>query len=360
MLTLLSGLLLLSICISGALLSFAKEAEQWLLSEHWQVEPEPASLLYKEGLSELVARLNQQLPADNPAKLILREEDTSLAWQAVLVDGRYANFNPYSGELLTSYRFEESLYGFLMAWHRWLLYSNEDDKPLRPLISIAALLLIVQLLLGLWMWLRPKNRLRRLKINFSAKPHAILYQLHSVIGVLLILPLLLIAFSGMSFYWKKATTVIVEGITQQSIEQPVHPRAVNPPSSATTEGDRWRQLDSAYTNARQALPQGELNRIYLPMGNSEALKLRLKMPGQSHPYSWAWSDASSGESLGRYDASQANLATQIWNFRYRFHIGDFYGLTLRLLWLPIALAPVFFLLGGLYLFYRRYRRSGQW
>ena len=354
-LTLLSSVLLLSICISGALLSFAKEAEQLFLSERWQVTAKPASLLKSDGLSELVSRLNQQLPTDNPAKLILIESNPNLAWQAILKDGLYTNFNPYNGEVLYSYRFEDSPYGFLMAWHRWLLYSNKDEKPLRPIISCAALVLIVQLLLGLWMWLRPKNRLRRLRVNFSLKFHGILYQLHSVLGVLLILPLILIAFSGMSFYWENATSNIVEGITQQNREQPIHPRA-----SATGEKEIHSQLNAAFQSAHKALPQGELHRIYLPINSTDPLKLRIKIPGQSHPYSWAWADANNGELLGHYNASQANLATQIWNFRYRFHIGDFYGLPVRLIWIAIALAPVFFLMGGLYLFYRRYRRSGQW
>jgi len=354
-LTLLSSVLLLSICISGALLSFAKEAEQLFLSERWLVKAKPASLLESDGLSELVSHLNQQLPVNNPAKLILIESDPNLAWQTVLLDGLYTNFNPYNGELLASYRFEDSPYGFLMAWHRWLLYSTEHEKPLRPIISCAALVLIVQLLLGLWMWLRPKNRLRRLRVNFSAKPYAVLYQLHSVLGVLLILPLILIAFSGMSFYWESATSRIVEGITQHTRQQPIHPRA-----KSADEKEIHSQLNAAFQSARQALPKGELHRIYLPVNSTDPLKLRIKMPGQSHPYSWAWADANSGEVLGHYDASQANLATQVWNFRYRFHIGDFYGLTLRLIWIVIALAPVFFVVGGLYLFYRRYRRSGRW
>ena len=350
-----SCFVLLSICISGALLSFAKEAEQLLLSERWQVTAKPASLLESDGLSALVSRLNQQLPTDNPAKLILREQNPHLAWQAILKDGQYSNFNPYDGEVLAIYQFEDSPYGFLMAWHRWLLYSTEHEKPLRPIISCAALVLIVQLLLGLWMWLRPKNRLRRLRINFSAKPYAVLYQLHSVLGVLFILPLILIAFSGMSFYWEKSTSAIVEGITQQTRQKPNHPKA-----STVDEHAKHSQMNSAFQSAHKALPQGELHRIYLPFNSTDPLKLRMKMPGQSHPYSWAWADANSGEALDHYDASQANLATQVWNFRYRFHIGDFYGVPLRIFWVVIALAPVFFLIGGLYLFYRRYRRSGQW
>ncbi|MCH9690694.1 MAG: PepSY domain-containing protein [Gammaproteobacteria bacterium] len=354
-LTLFSALVLLSVCISGVLLSFAKEAEQWLLGERWQVQSESQLLLQQQGLAELVRRLNKQLPQATPVNTILLEQHPDLAWQAILSDGHYANFNPYNGKLLATYRFEDSLYGFVMAWHRWLLYANGADKPLRPLVSCAALIFIVQLLLGLWMWLRPRKRLRRLRINFSAKPHSVLYQLHTVTGVLLVLPLSLIAFSGMSFYWEKATSSVLEGITQQVREKPVHPLA-----SENAVNNTGEHLDTAYHQARKALSLGELYRIHLPVVATDPLKLRIKMPGESHPYSWAWADANSGVPLGYYDASQANLTTQLWNFRYRFHIGDFYGLTLRLVWLILALVPVFFLLSGLYLFYYRYSRNDKW
>jgi len=339
------------------LLSFSKEAEHLLFDDRWQVKPAPPTLLRQDGLTQLLTQLNRQLPKATPTKLIMVEREPNLAWQAILTDGRYANFNPYSGELLAIYVFEESPYGFLMAWHRWLLYNNGTDKPLRPLVSSAALILVMQLLLGLWMWFRPKNRLRRLRVNFAAKPYTMLYQLHSVIGVLLIIPLILIAFSGMSFYWPKASSAVVEGIFQQARDKPVHPT-----TTAIVGGTRLC-LDTAYQNARQALPQGQLTRIHLPSkaptGNIEPLKLRFKMPGQSHPYSWVWADPGSAELLGRYDASQANLVTQVWNFRYRFHIGDFYGMAIRLIWLLIALAPTFFVASGLYLFFRRIRRNRQ-
>ena len=73
-------------------------------------------------------------------------------------------------------------------------------------------------------------------------------------------------------------------------------------------------------------------------------------------YSWVWINPYSGEVIQTYDASTANLATQIWNFKYTFHIGDFFGTGFKFFWLLVALLPGAFSVTGLWLFFKRTRR----
>ena len=51
---------------------------------------------------------------------------------------------------------------------------------------------------------------------------------------------------------------------------------------------------------------------------------------------------SSIKLLSVFDASRTSIATKIWNFKYKFHIGDFIGWPVQILWLLISLMPCFF------------------
>jgi uncharacterized iron-regulated membrane protein len=52
------------------------------------------------------------------------------------------------------------------------------------------------------------------------------------------------------------------------------------------------------------------------------------------------------------NAQTASMATQVWNFRYKFHIGDFIGLPVRILWLFISLLPLLFVITGAYMVFQ--------
>ncbi|NQY33905.1 MAG: PepSY domain-containing protein [Alteromonadaceae bacterium] len=54
-----------------------------------------------------------------------------------------------------------------------------------------------------------------------------------------------------------------------------------------------------------------------------------------------------------FDASKANLVTRIWNFKYKFHIGEFFGTGVKFIWLLLALLPAGFAVSGLWLYYKR-------
>jgi len=113
------------------------------------------------------------------------------------------------------------------------------------------------------------------------------------------------------------------------------------------------QLNKAYKVAKAALADGEVYQIYLPDITGSPLALRIKMPNESHAYRWSWANQYTGELLNSFDASETSIATQVWNFKYKFHIGDFIGWPVKILWLHISLLPCFFILSGIYLWLKR-------
>ncbi|MCU7553017.1 PepSY domain-containing protein [Alteromonas sp. ASW11-19] len=336
-----TGLFVITLSVTGALLIYAKDIQGEINPHYWTVPTRSATM----NVDTLIERA-EAVKGSPVAAISLEPDRENWAWQFRFQDGEYASVNPYTGSVLLTYAFEDQLYGFLMATHRWLLLRDDGGAtPLRDWVSVIAVLLMFEVLVGFVLWVMPKKRLKRLTVRFSAKAKIVIYQLHTVAGVMLFVPLLLISFSGIAFNWKVPTTAVVNTLSPGTIA----PRPAPPLIDSGTKPN----IDRAVKNGLQALPQAELFRIYLPATPTEPVGLRVKMPQESHAYSWIWSDPYTGDTLPVYDASQTSVATQVWNFKYKFHIGDFAGPVVQVVWLLIALSPVFFLISGVYCWAKR-------
>lgn len=345
-----SGLFLISLSFSGALLVFAKEIQSAINPQYWQLADQSShgkqQLL---PLSELTKKIEQQ--TQKKIHFIQPGDNQQAPWQVRLANKQYLNVNPYTGVILLEYGFYDSFYGFVMAWHRWLLYSSDtDERPMQLWLSIASLIFMIELVIGFYLWVKPKHRLKRLQVRWRAKNKVRFHQLHGSLGVLCAVPLLLIAFSGISFFWPEVTKQVVEWFSLSKIQQ--HHYQHQPLSYQRPNHGKY-QLDKAYRVAHSALADGEVYRIYLPQNQGEPLALRIAMPSESHAYSWSWANPYTGELLHSFDASKTSLATQVWNFRYNFHIGDFIAWPIKALWLLLSLLPSFFVISGVYLWLKR-------
>jgi len=357
-LALFSGVFLISLSISGALLIYAKDIQSLINPHYWLVEKNDNQNV-KQPLS--LSALTKIITSQTGQSIVFIEqgETTDSAWQVRLTNKEYLSINPYSGEILLSYNFSDTFYGFVMAWHRWLLYVDEDGKkPMQLLVSITSLVFIIELVFGLYLWAKPKHRVKRLKVKWRAKNKIRFNQLHTSLGVFCSLPLILIAFSGLAFYWQDASKQIVEWLTLSKIEQhnyqpvPIK-QPITLPKKQPLIAPREYQLDLAYQQAHSALDSGKVYRIYLPVKQGELLTLRIKMPDESHAFSWSWANPYSGKVLHSFDASQTSLATQVWNFKYKFHTGGFIAWPVKIVWLILSLLPCFFVLSGVYLWLKR-------
>lgn len=348
-----SGIFLLLLSLSGAILVFGKEIQQVVSPDIWTVKSteKTYSKHYQNNAIERVIESLQKLSSDQNTSLksLNIQDNLNLAWVAKMSNGEQWNINPHTGEVIARFPLGDDFYSTILYFHRWLLFNETPSRDYaRHFISIISTLFITQIIIGLWLWLSPAKRaLRRLKFKGHKKRAANYTQWHLIIGVYSSVFLILIAYSGIGFNWPIISKA-VEWVTHSTIE----PRPQHKPVSVGGTA-QWQQ---AINNAQQALPEAELQRIYFPQSHDKPLALRMKMPAEFHPFSYVWVDAGSAEVLGRYDASAASTATRVWNFKYRFHIGDFSGLPIRVLWLLLALLPSAFLFTGLWLWWNRSSR----
>ncbi|GAA61425.1 hypothetical protein P20652_3302 [Pseudoalteromonas sp. BSi20652] len=203
------------------------------------------------------------------------EQKANAAWQFRLTNKHYASVNPYSGDVINVYELTDTIYGFAQGLHRWLLFENsKGEKTFRNWMSVCALMLLVNVLLGFYIWVKPKNRIKRLAIKPGAKLRVLLYQLHTVLGVFFFIPLIFIAFTGMSFNWKTQTQSIVEFVTFDKVENRPKPPKIETPISVNLP----YQYNLAIKNATAIFPNGELFRIYLPKKDRRAIGAQNQKP----------------------------------------------------------------------------------
>lgn len=340
---LITGVFIVLLCLSGALLLFAPSLDKLFYSNQWQALPLGDTFSAETMVSTIERRLDEKVSIIEPGK---SEDDV---WRFRLHSGKYVNLDPYRLKVTKEYSFEQHIYGFTMLFHRWLLYQDPQGKrPMQDWVSITALALILNVLIGFYLWIKPKAPLKRLKIKRTANKKILYSQLHSVLGVFCAMPLILIAITGIAFNWKTPTKWLVETLTHSTIES-------SPKFSYHFDNGPDLPLQMLLNVGMGALKQGQLYRIYLPT-DTQPLKLRIKMPEESHAYSWVWVNPKTAQIIGVFDARQTSLATQVWNFKYKFHIGQFISPHMEWLWLMLSLLPIGFLYTGLWLRLKRVRR----
>lgn len=345
-LALLSGLFLLIVSLSGAVLIYAKDLQHLIQPEKWLVTPAEKPLNFDTLINSVQTQTQQK------TVFLMPEQNPTMAWQFRLANNHYASVNPYTSNVIYTYQSTDTIYGFTLALHRWLLFESSDgNKPFKNWMSVCALLLLINVLIGFYLWVKPKNRIKRLAIKPKAKLRVLLYQLHTVLGVYFFVPLILIAFTGMAFNWKTQTQSVLELVTQNKVtNRPAPPKI---PVLKNTE----LQYNLAINNAQAIFPKGEPYRVYLPKKADDAIALRIQNPGESHAYSWVWTNPFTGKVLNSFDASKINFTTQAWNFKYAFHIGNFAGPVVQFLWLLITLSLSFFIVTGVYFWLKRRNRK---
>ncbi len=333
-LALVISVFLVIMSVTGALLIYAKDIQLAVNPQLWRASAAEQTV----DVDTLRRRVKEQTGHD--LNLVSMEKDPRWAWQAQLSDGSYASIDPSSAQVLYQYDYYSTLYGFSMGLHRWLLWrTDKGNMPLRNWVSTMALGFMLVMLVGFYMWVKPKHRLKRLKINKRAKARVINRQVHHVLGVYTTLPLLLIAFSGIAFNWKTPTQAVVNAFTPGEVES-------RPRIDDIEAAGQW-QLQQAIEVGLTVFPDAHLQRIYFPKEENKPMALRLQQPSESHAFSWVWVNPYSAEIINSYDGANANAATQVWNFKYKFHIGDFAGPIVQFVWLLLSLMPVLFVVSGI-------------
>ena len=343
---------LIVLSLTGALLVFAPEIQRLVSPSGWSVPPsgEPASGTARNPLPpvRILDRITEQRPDLTVWALTLAKSDGDPHTAWLSSGAGVLNIDPSSGTILTHFRPKDTFQGWVTALHRRWLAEGEAARWIRHGLSGVALLLIVQIALGLWLWLKPPSPLRRLTVPSGQGTRLAVLRGHHLTGVVTALLLVMVAFTGLAMYWTEPARALIEWATLSEIEHP---------EPGPFEGLRpLPDLEAALTLAMDQAPAANLRTIRPPDRPGAPLIATLFAPGQTAP-TRIWVGDDPARVLFVHDGSEITAATWIWHMRYMLHVGDFAGPLVRALWVLVALAPAGFVISGLWLHLGRRRRE---
>lgn len=196
---LVSGVIVVIICLTGITWSFRDEIKDW-------IDPE-LKVEFIEGRAMA-----------NPAELYLiakklyPEQKISFVWRpagkAAMIGfgkrnpGYVLYLHPYTGEVLRKPSFKEEFdfFEWTLRGHRFLWLPSEIG---RPIINYSTFIFFITLLTGLVLWWPKKwtkaMRKQSFSVKWDAKIKRLNYDLHNVFGFYTLIVLLVIAMTGMYY-----------------------------------------------------------------------------------------------------------------------------------------------------------------
>ncbi len=389
------GLIITIICFSGAMLVFEDEVTECFRHDLFFVEQVASAPLAADSIAAIVSA---SLPDSVSVNGVSIFSDPNRAWQVSLSKPRRASVyvDQYTGEIKGKY--ERS--GFFMTMfrlHRWLLDTMKPDGKIfwgKVIVGTATLMFVLVLISGvvIW-WPRTVKALKNsLKIMTGKGWHRFWYDLHIAGGMYALILLLVMALTGLtwSFSWYRTGFYKVFGVQMEQSAgghgAPSH--GANQGQSSTAKRERGeRPADEAKAESNRAHNRGDRSNAHSgesidnhqqalisPFGAWQTVFDELK---SSHPdfhritisngtASVAFNGLGNRRAADKYsfDArtgaiTEATLykdlpaSGKIRGWIYSVHVGDWGGMTTRILTFLAALIGASLPLTGYYFWIRR-------
>ena len=338
------GLILIVVGLTGSLLVFEHEIDDWMIQQHFGQVIIQEQHLSTEMLvnSVKVAYVNhpdwkigqlQMLSGQKFYTVRLNRPDKT-QWEVFV--------NPYNGIIIGDRQRETTIFTQVLNLHYQLLGGDVG----RVIVGIAALLLCVLTVTGVILWNGWKNLILGFKIKWKAHPIRVNYDIHKVAGIVTGLFLVATAFTGFcwNFYEYAEPAIYAATFTAKSPE-------VN---STLISGKATLGLDGILQRSNQALPNSVSTHINFPKKPEDVFEIFKKVPQDSENFnSYVKLDQYSGDVLQVQDSRTVGLGDRILNSFTPLHYGTFGGLPTRILYVFVGISPLVLFITGVKMFKMR-------
>jgi uncharacterized iron-regulated membrane protein len=368
-----SGLVIMSCCLTGALLVFQKELEQAFHKERYFAEKGERKL----SLDTLVAGVKKTYPQAkvNSVKVYANNErtvevnisiaankpNTTLQKQASRkvepgVQQRdpslTAFVDPYTGKIVELYNSREGFFYNVMALHRWLLGSN--NGPGKFITGVATFIFLFILITGIILWWPKTKKIlaQRLKIKSNVGWKRLNHDLHIVLGFYSAIFLFVFAFTALAWSFEWFNKGIYK-VTASSMKPP------EPPSSALIENRKTIGFDLAHSIAQTKFSNKQFYTITTPKDSVSAIAITGLDKDAVHETATdvLYLHQYSGEVLGQYLYSDRNMGAKIRATFRPVHVGSIWGLPSKIIALLVCLLGTSFPVTGVILWLNRTRKK---
>jgi len=321
-------------------LAFDEELHHWEFPKQFQLIPSGEPLSIAEAL-EVYATATPRLQVNHMG--IPRKPEHAYSAYVVEIheDGPNKNMralvNPYTGEL-TRVLGKDSISGWIVDLHRHLA----AGKTGQMIIAVSSLLLAITSIFGLLLWwpMRGRTFVRAWKRGRAL-------DWHNALGLIALLPLIIMAITGITFTWGKHIFPILEGV-QGSSARAVSPQFDVPIGTPKVPlADVVRYLKAAYPDAALTGVQPSNHRP-----NPHKFIFEEGFQVFMNPYTGKVDSSFDGRGTGGLVGAYQR------NFGMIHTMGPF-NLFLRLLWGFLSLAGAVLTMTGLWMSIRRWQKRSQ-
>ncbi len=340
---LIAGLLWVVIGLTGSVIVFVPELRRLEVPGWTRVEPSGKRL----PIEDLCQRILKKRPGE---RMVNVQFDFKPAWglnfRTINTKGEriHTFIDQYRGNILGSVNYNHSALQWIYDLHSNLQGGSTGLK----INAWSAFALCLATSAGLLLWWRGR---RDWKLGFEYRARGSwkqqIWDLHSLGGFFLYLPLLLLSVSGAYYAYEPAFVSAAAVVTRGPAEIP-------PPKVAPLNGPR-RSLDEILESAQRALPDSEPSQIIFPTKPDDAFTLRMRRPSDPHRIglNWLYVDPASAQVLRVDRFDQQSFGVQAIRFMTPLHYGTFGGIFTQVLWIAIGLMPAALFVTSLLMWWNR-------
>ena len=218
------GLVVLSLCVTGVLLTYERQIE------HRLTEPQiaaPVTGAKPLALEELLARAQEHVQLSPRVQVVLASAPNA---PVAIRQGRrgMALLDPYTGEIVETQRqWFRDVFSFITRFHRWFAVADDARPTAKFIVGVGNLALLFLVLSGLYLWLPRIWRAQafRIRLLFARKPESSRmrdYNWHHVLGIWMAVPLVVLIVTGsvFSFRWTGDAIYAVLGVERPERSAP--------------------------------------------------------------------------------------------------------------------------------------------
>ena len=339
-----SGLVLFVVALTGSLLVFEKEIDQYINPEFYivpNVGKDKKTIDYCTAVIQKqyeIEKINRIVVYNDPKRtMTIIGKDTNGETQIFSID-------PYTGKVLGTIAQNNRFFSVILNIHRHLLMHDIGEI----ITGCSCLIFVLMLISGLILWWpkKVKNLKQRLTVKWKASFKRVNWDFHSTFGFYTFLFLLIIALTGLtwSFKWfEDGMYFIANGTSERPSLKVENPTKIDPQS------DKVSFYQSIYQKTDRIFPYKGNIQIRMPADTINSIlvlkeNLEFSIPNQS---SALYFDKYTGKNIEIRPYESFSKGDKLKRLIYPIHTGSIYGYPTKILAFMVCLFAVTFPITGL-------------
>ncbi|QDH81348.1 PepSY domain-containing protein [Echinicola soli] len=357
---LVSGIVVVIISLTAALLTFEEEIRLVLEAPHEKVTKTAGQKLLPP--SQLAAVVKEKFGWSSVYGVMYRGEGRSamIPYYKDRSNYQQALVNPYTGEVLHNRKLNDDFFRFMLMGHYQLWLPRPIGKPV---VAYSTLIFVITLITGLVLWW-PKKWTRAtknasFKVKWPATPKRFNYDLHNVVGFYSLLIALVLALTGMIYgmEWFRNTSFWIASGGETEVFERMH--------SDTTLATPKGQVDEdvLVTNLLESGLDPAQNRfsIFYPRGKSGVWNLQVN-PSLINTFerrSYYFEQGSLELLKKDPEFSEANGGDQLMKLNYDLHLGLIGGIWTKIIAFLVCIISASLPITGFIIWWGKKKRKSK-